>query len=102
MEIDRALDATLRNVLVRRNVANFQGGGVCLTNSETAKIQDVTFLKNTAGKGGGALLLDGSTEVFLNSTDFVNNVGVFQGGAIKGQFIEKCSAALCKGLFCEL
>jgi outer membrane protein assembly factor BamB len=73
-------DPTLRNLIIKSNIASEAGGGVYLTQSNS-KIIDVLFKNNTAGDDGSAIVYQ-SSDAFLKNSSFINNETQENGAVI--------------------
>lgn len=82
VETDVGISVALRHVVVARNAAAGNGGGVAIAPGVSAVVEASSFSENHAGDCGGALFVAGGFCAVGNGTSVAVNVATRDGGGI--------------------
>lgn len=77
---DTGYDTDLNNCSIIGNVAEYDGGGVCIYDHETAVIHDCRFEKNDANRYGGGLYNGYFSNSNIENSFFICNSARYGGG----------------------
>eukprot|EP00026_Physarum_polycephalum_P002881 Phypoly_transcript_02890.p1 GENE.Phypoly_transcript_02890~~Phypoly_transcript_02890.p1 ORF type:complete len:858 (+),score=95.31 Phypoly_transcript_02890:196-2574(+) len=76
--------AVFTSCTITKNIAEMNGGGVCISGASNLNVAQVEFYGNIAVGHGGGLHCEEASTFILNSTQFLNNKAA-QGGAINAE-----------------